>query len=478
MAKQDTDLALASTEVRDTAAPPVATSRSRGGARPNEASVALAGSRIDASPLPARRAQRSSTSGGGTATVHDAGNTLWWYDARGVDDSAVLQEVEAGNCTHLVLAPDQVATLQTRKQRVIWVEALSDLERLPTDVWVFTSLEAVRGAAVARGHKAGLMVNVVDLQSEFPACVSLCERGDDFLVIDIEHATYIPYELLIAKAEASGTQVLRSVPIRGLQKVVGEVDQSLNALATMEQGVGVLFRSRDVQTLRALTAGLRNRQTTRLPLVEAEVIEVRHTGLGHRVCVDTTSLMTAEEGMIVGSTGWGGIFVCSETHYLPHMNLREFRVNAGGVHSYVWTPEGKALYLSEIGAGSEVLCVNKDGTARVVSVGRAKVERRPLLQVVCRVPTASLSPELREAVAAEASTRRRVTPDGETIAGSDEHHIVINTFLQNDWHVRVMGADGVVRHGTLLQPGDKVLAHVDLPGRHTGLRVTEHIVEK
>ena len=26
--------------------------------------------------------------------------------------------------------------------------------------------------------------------------------------------------------------------------------------------------------------------------------------------------------MIIGTTGWGGVFVCSETHYLPHMNLR------------------------------------------------------------------------------------------------------------------------------------------------------------
>ncbi|MFT4100476.1 MAG: 3-dehydroquinate synthase II [Burkholderiaceae bacterium] len=414
----------------------------------------------------------------GAATVHDAGNTTWWFDARGVDDPSLLREAEEGNCTHLVLLMSQLDVVRTRKQRVVWVEAEADIKKLPADTWALTPHDAVRAAAVARGLKAGLMVEVADLQSGFPACVSLCERGDDFVVIDIEHATYIPYELLIAKAERSGTQVLRSVPIRGLQQVVGEVDQSLNALATMEQGVGVLFRSRDARTLRALAAGLRSRQTTRMQLAEAEVIEVRHTGLGHRVCVDTTSLMTADEGMIVGSTGWGGIFVCSETHFLPHMNLREFRVNAGGVHSYVWAPDGKALYLSEVAAGSEVLCVNRDGTARVVIVGRAKVERRPLLQVTCRVSTAQLSDEIRRAVAAEAATRRRVTPDGETIAGSDEHHVIINTFLQNDWHVRVMGADGIVRHGTLLQPGDKVLAHVDLPGRHTGLRVTEHIVEK
>lgn len=85
----------------------------------------------------------------------------------------------------------------------------------------------------------------------------------------------------------------------------------------------------------SLSRRVLERQDRALSLVNVTVCAVRHTGLGHRVCVDTTSVMSTEEGMIVGSTGWGGIFVCSETHYLPHMNLREFRVNAGAVHSYI-----------------------------------------------------------------------------------------------------------------------------------------------
>ncbi len=54
----------------------------------------------------------------------------------------------------------------------------------------------------------------------------------------------------------------------------------------------------------------------------------------------------------------------------------------------------------------------------------------------------------------------------------------IKHFLQNDWHVRVMGADGKVRHSSLAQPGDELLAHIEAPGRHTGVKVTEHIVER
>ncbi len=414
-----------------------------------------------------------------SATVNYGGATDWWFDARGVSDSALLAEVERSNCTHLVVLPHQLEHIRTSKQRVVWIQTLAELEELPElSLWVLTPHEAVRKAAVARQSKAGLLIRVGDLEKEFPYCVEVCSRGDDFVVIDIEHATYIPYELLLAKVEGKSTSVLRSVPIRELQQVVGHVDQSLNAMATMEQGVGVLFRTEEVSSVQALSRCLHTRQASAFPIFSAEVVEVQHTGLGHRVCVDTTSMMTAEEGMIVGSTGWGGIFVCSETHFLPHMNLREFRVNAGAVHSYIWSTQGNALYLSEMQAGSEVLSVNKNGTSRVVVVGRAKIERRPMLKIKCRVSVDQLSPTIRAFVQNEAQLKRSVTPNGETFIGADENYVYINTFLQNDWHVRVMGADGVVKHCTMIQPGDRLMAHVDAPGRHTGLRVTEHIIEK
>ena len=160
------------------------------------------------------------------------------------------------------------------------------------------------------------------------------------------------------------------------------------------------------------------------------------------------------------------------------MNLREFRVNAGAVHSYVWGANGRALYLSEMRAGSEVLCVNRDGSARAITVGRAKIERRPMLNVRCRVAIDRVPAEVRELIEREQQLARSVTPNDEEIAGVAEGWLEINAFLQNDWHVRVMGADGVVRHCTLLRPGDEILVHVDLPGRHTGLRVNEHIIEK
>lgn len=410
------------------------------------------------------------------STTRSAVSSQWWFDARGIASPELFAAVEASNCTHIVMDHAQHKKLSSRKTIVVWIDSTEQLDDLHEAAWVFTSNEVLRATAVSRARKAGLLIQVRDLEAEFPYCIAVCERGDDFVVIDIEHATYIPYELLIAKTEGKSTRVIRSVPIKGLTHVVDDINQSLNAFATMEHGVGVLFRTSNIAAINNLSSRLRQRQASTSLLLPARVEEVQHTGLGHRVCVDSTSMMTSEEGMIIGSTGWGGIFVCSETHHLPHMNLREFRVNAGAVHSYIWGPNGSAMYLSELTAGAEVLCVNTRGESRVVSVGRAKIERRPMLKVRCSVALNSVPDELRTRVEDMFEMQERVTPKGERV-GRDQRSISINTFLQNDWHVRVMAADGKVRHCTLLQPGDELLAHVDTPGRHTGLKVTESIVE-
>lgn len=410
-------------------------------------------------------------------TTHGAGETQWWFDGRGVDDLLLRASVERSNCTHIVLDLSQYKKDKTKKQKVIWIESENQVDELKKDAWVITQEEKIYQKAKSNGFKVGLHIEVDDLEKEFPYCIEVCERGDDFVVIDIEHATYIPYELLLAKAEGKNTKILRNIPVKGLTGIIDTVDQSLNAFSTMEQGIGVLFKTQHLNSIETLSNRLSQRQSSQLNLVAATVEEVQHTGLGHRVCVDTTSLMTAEEGMIIGSTGWGGVFVCSETHYLPHMNLREFRVNAGGVHSYIWGPNNNVMYLSEMKAGSEVLCTDTNGDTRVITVGRAKIERRPLIKIRCSVSLDLLSPEIRKAVEINHITQQKVTPEGEKLAAQDLQRVYINVFLQNDWHVRVMGTDGKTRHSAMIKPGDELLAHVDIPGRHTGLKVTEHIIE-
>src|SRR5579871_6582748 len=299
----------------------------------------------------------------------------WWFDARRLSDSATLDAAYQSGCFAILITPDQQNQTMTAKQKVVWIEQVGELNGLSPESWVLTADEEILTKTREAGYRAGLFIEVENLEPEFPRCESAVKRGYDFVVLNMHHATYIPFELLIAEAERLPTRILRFIPIAGLEGTVDEVNQALNAFGTLEDGVDVLFRSQNGGHIKELSTRIEQRLRGKMELTEAEVFEVRHTGLGHRVCVDTTTLMTPEEGMIVGSTGWGGIFVCSETHYLPHMNLREFRVNAGAVHSYVWGPNNIAGYLSELSAGSELLAVDVHGNTRVVTVGRVKVER-------------------------------------------------------------------------------------------------------
>ena len=127
---------------------------------------------------------------------------------------------------------------------------------------------------------------------------------------------------------------------------------------------------------------------------------------------------------------------------MPYMNLRPFRVNAGAVHSYIWGP-ATTSYITDLEAGSSVLAVSTAGRARPVTVGRVKIEVRPLLLVRAEVEGAHL-----------------------------------NVFLQDDWHVRVFDASLRPRNSSEIRVGDRLLAHLSQPGRHVGLPVDETIEER
>jgi len=99
--------------------------------------------------------------------------------------------------------------------------------------------------------------------------------------------------------------------------------------------------------------------------------------------------------------------------------------------------------VTELRAGRKVLCVNTQGETRELVVGRVKIEVRPLLLI------------------------RGVAADQE-----------INVIVQDDWHIRVMGADGKPKNATAVRPGDELLAYPDRPGRHVGLRVDETVIEQ
>lgn len=257
----------------------------------------------------------------------------------------------------------------------------------------------------------------------------------DYVLVDFDLPTNIPLELIIARLQDKKTVVLKRVTTFEDMEVV---------FGVMEQGSdGVMLSTTDISEIAKVNSWLSKKNIHKIQLHPLKIKKICHIGMGMRSCIDTTGIMSQDEGMIIGSTSNGGVFVCSETHFLPYMNLRPFRVNAGAVHSYVWMPDNTAEYITDLAAGSRVLCVNTKGETRVLTVGRIKTEMRPLLLI-----------------------------SGEA-AGKE-----INVIVQDDWHIRLMGADGKPKNATALQPGDKLLAYVCEPGRHVGIKVDETIIER
>ncbi|MGW0712106.1 3-dehydroquinate synthase II family protein [Streptomyces sp. NPDC002643] len=255
-----------------------------------------------------------------------------------------------------------------------------------------------------------------------------------YTVIHFADPTKIPLEIVLAAAESAEGQLVT---------VVGDLEEAAIVFDVLERGSdGILYAPRSADEVFAL-ARLLEATTPQLELSTLTVESIRHVGLGDRVCVDTCSHFEEDEGILVGSYSSGFVLCCSETHPLPYMPTRPFRVNAGALHSYTLGPDNRTNYLSEVGSGSALLAVGADGRTRRVVVGRAKLESRPLLEI------------------------RTHAPDGR----------LVSLTVQNDWHVRVLGPGGKVLNVTELQSGDELLGYLAQDKRHVGLPIGEFCKE-
>jgi 3-dehydroquinate synthase II len=153
--------------------------------------------------------------------------------------------------------------------------------------------------------------------------------------------------------------------------------------------------------------------------------------------------MDHDEGMLVGSMSRGLFFVHAETAESPYVASRPFRVNAGAVHAYVRTPDGGTKYLSELKSGDEVQVVDLNGATREATVGRVKIEKRPMFRVEAEFD------------------------DGDRV----------ETLLQNAETIKVPTRDGR-KAVTDLQVGDELRVYREGGARHFGETVEESIIEK
>ncbi len=350
------------------------------------------------------------------------------------DEPALAAALGQAPLTHVLARTGQLERLRLNGGlRLAALAGPDEVERAASmaEIVVVREPELV-DVARQTGREVGLWREVTDAQS-LQVC---CENVGlvDYLIVHLQDPTNIPLELLLARGQGRPTKLIKAAAGR---------DDAAVALGVLERGpAGVMFSAASLPEVARLAKVLWKAQETRLQLVEAEVTAVRHAGMGYRGCIDTTWMLGADEGMLVGSTSQGGLLVCAEVHPMPYMNLRPFRVNAGAVHSYVWGP-GVTHYMTDLEAGVSVLRVATSGIASAVTVGRVKIEVRPLLHV-------------------------RAVADGHPV----------NVFLQDDWHVRVFDAAGRPRNSSDVRKGDRLLAHVSSQARHVGMPVDETIEER
>ena len=219
------------------------------------------------------------------------------------------------------------------------------------------------------------------------------------------------------------------------------------AAGILEKGVDAVVIGREqVDGVRKIVERLRvNGELLRLE--EAEITEIRPVGMGHRVCVDTLSVLRRGQGLLAGNSAAFTFLVNAETERNEYVASRPFRVNAGAVHAYTVTPGDRTSYLEELRAGTEVLVVDHEGATEIAVVGRVKVEKRPMLLIRAR-------------------------------AGSGEGSREGAVFLQNAETIRLVQAGGATVSVVDLKPGDSVLCRVDEAGRHFGMRIQEAITEE
>ena len=224
------------------------------------------------------------------------------------------------------------------------------------------------------------------------------------------------------------------------------LDEARLAAGILERGVAGIIVSREaVADLKTIVAQCKMAQG-REELLPAVVTRVESVGLGHRVCADTLSILRKGQGMLVGNSSAFTFLVHAETERNEYVAARPFRVNAGAVHAYVRLPGDKTTYLGEFKAGQEVLIVDANGETSLATLGRVKIEVRPMLLIEAQVKTED-GIKTGAVFLQNAETIRLTTPGGEPVS--------------------VVG----------LKPGDTILCRLDEAGRHFGMRISEDIRE-
>ncbi len=284
-----------------------------------------------------------------------------------------------------------------------------------------------------RGRKIGMRFKVLS-NADIEKILQFSKAGLDFVVVEVKDWKIIPLENIIAKLHKIHTKIFA---------IANSPEEVRKMFSILEVGVdGVMFSTSSLNEVKEALVYL---GTKSFDLKPAKILEIKEVGNGERVCVDTASMLGRGEGMLIGSRSNFLFLVHNESVGSSFTSPRPFRVNAGAVHCYALSPDGTTKYLSELETGSEVLVTDSHGRSRRATVGRSKIESRPMLMI-----KAQIDDEVGGIIAQNAETIRFVRPNG---------HLVSVTHLKR---------------------GDSVLAYAkSATGRHFGMEVDdEYIIEK
>ena len=296
-------------------------------------------------------------------------------------------------------------------------------------------LDQINSKNLTTGTKTGIYKKVTSNQ-DIDEMKRLIDKFHlSFVIIDLDDWRIIPLENVIASLQNTGTEIF------AVAKSIEEVETLFSVLELGVDGV-LMSTNSEEEVVRA--RNIIKKSSFQIKI--AEIKEVQEVGMGERVCIDTVSMLAEGEGMLVGNKSNFLFLIHNESIGSSFTSPRPFRVNAGAVHCYTITPDGTTKYLSELESGSQVLIVNTKGEARMVGVGRAKIESRPL-----RLFRAAIN--------------------------GDEMGTII---VQNAETIRFLNESGQILPVTHAKPGDKILVYsIPSVGRHFGMEVSnEYILEK
>jgi 3-dehydroquinate synthase II len=313
---------------------------------------------------------------------------------------------------------------------------------IPTKNLIFESFEHLKNSKKLDINR-GLLVELSSKADE-RKIVELSKTNEvNFIIVSAKDWKIIPFENLIAEMHTHDTDLIAQV---------ADVKEAELMLKTLEIGVdGILITPKIASDIVDLKGMLQTEFS--VTLSKAKITNIENIPESERVCIDSTSLLQIGEGFLVGSTAKGFCLIHSETFETDFVASRPFRVNSGDVSAYVLVPDDdpnniyRTKYLSELKGGDKVLAVTNEGQVRVVSIGRVKIETRPMLRF-----------EL------------------ETTVGDNK--ISFSCICQNAETVRFIDRNGIAKSVVAVKVGDEVLVHIGPGATHFGTKVNEKILEK